>query len=155
MAIKRRKFFKRAFHLKLKKGTVYSISQVVFFALAALILVSFSRQGIILVKLNDFLTGLFGWATIFLTFVFLSFAFLISKVRFPLGAPNVLVGSLLFFVSVATLGRAGALGRTAWEGISALVTSFGAAIILLGIHLTYLKKGFINLMQLLIQKAKQ
>lgn len=132
MAIKKRKFFKRAFHLKLKKGTVYSISQVVFFALAGLVLVSFSRQGIILIKLNDFLTGLFGWATIFLTFIFLSFAFLISKMKFVLGAPNVLVGSLLFFVSIATLGKAGAIGREAWGGISALVTSFGAGIILVG-----------------------
>lgn len=130
--MRKRKFFKRAFHLKLKKGTVYSISQVVFFALAGLVLVSFSRQGLVLIKLNDFLTGLFGWATIFLTFIFLSFAFLISKMRFILGAPNVLVGALLFFVSIATLGRAGTIGKEAWDGISALVTSFGAGIILFG-----------------------
>lgn len=132
MALKRRKFFKRAFHLKLKKGTVYSIAQISFFALAGLVLISFSRQGLILVRLNDFLTSLFAWATIFLTFIFLSFAFLISKVKFPLGAPNVLVGSLLFFVSIATLGRAGVLGRASWDGISTLVTSFGAILILLG-----------------------
>src|SRR3990172_12001155 len=132
MAIKKRKFLKRAFHLKLKKGAVYSIAQISFFALAGLVLISFSRQGLALVRLNDFLTSLFGWATIFLTFIFLSFAFLVSKMKFVLGAPNVLVGSLLFFVSIATLGRAGIIGREAWEGISSLVTSFGAAIILLG-----------------------
>lgn len=132
MALKKRKFLKRAFNLKLKKGAVYSIAQVAFFALAGLVLVSFSRQGLILVRLNDFLTSLFGWAAIFLTFIFLSFAFLVSKTKFVLGAPNVLVGSLLFFVSVATLGRAGGIGEASWEGISALVTSVGAAIILLG-----------------------
>ena len=132
MALKKRKFLKRAFHLKLKKGTVYSIAQVTFFALAALVLISFTRQGLILSRLNDVLVRLFGFSAIFLTFLFLSFAFLISKMKFVLGAPNVLVGSLLFFVSVATLGRAGLVGRTAWEGISALVTGVGAGIILLG-----------------------
>lgn len=132
MLKKRKRFSKKGFHLKLKKETVFSIAQIFFFALAGLVIVSFSRQGIILVRLNDFLVTLFSWATVFLPFIFLSFAFLISKVKIPLGQPNVIIGSLLFFVSCAALGRAGVLGKDAWVGISTLVTDAGAVIVLTG-----------------------
>ena len=130
--MKRRRFTKRAFKLRLKRATVFSIAQVFFFALSFLILISFSRQGLILVKFNDFLTSSFSWATIFLPFIFLSFAFMLSKIKIPLSQPNVVVGSLLFFVSVAAIGQAGKVGAVAWEGVSSLVTPVGAFIVLLG-----------------------
>jgi S-DNA-T family DNA segregation ATPase FtsK/SpoIIIE len=134
--IKRRKRFnKRAFQLKLKRATVFSIAQIFFFALAGLVLISFSRQGLILIKLNDYLVSFFSWTTLFLPFIFLSVAFFISKFKTPLSQPNVIVGSLLFFISVLCLGRAGILGRNAWEGISALVTVPGAFLILFGTSL--------------------
>jgi hypothetical protein len=123
---------KRAFRLKLKKATVFSIAQITFFSLAGLVIISFARQGLILVKLNDFLLSYFSWATIFLPFIFLSFAFLVSKFKIPLAQPNVLVGSLLFFVSIVTITRAGILGKVAWDGIAGLITGVGAFIVLLG-----------------------
>ncbi len=128
----RKRFTKRGFRLKLKKETVFSISQIFFFALAGLVLISFSRQGAILLKFNSFLMTYFSWSAVFLPFLFLAFAFLISKVKFPLGQPNVVVGGLLFFVSVMALGRAGKIGIMSWEGVSALVTGIGAGIILIG-----------------------
>jgi len=130
--VKRKRFTKRGFRLKLKKETVFSISQIFFFALAGLVLISFSRQGVILVSFNSFLLTYFSWSAIFLPFLFLSFAFLMSKVKFPLGQPNVVVGGLLFFVSVMALFRAGKIGLVSWEAIAALVTGIGAGIILLG-----------------------
>jgi S-DNA-T family DNA segregation ATPase FtsK/SpoIIIE len=133
---KHRGLVKRAFNLKLKKATVFSITQIVFFALAGLVLVSFTRQGLILVKLNDFLVSLFSWTTIFLPFIFLSFAFLISKIKGPLSQPNVVVGGLLFFVSLMSLTRAGLLGRTAWDGVASLITGAGAFIVLIGTAIT-------------------
>ena len=123
---------KRVFNLRLKKATVFSITQIVFFAMAGLILISFARQGLILSKINDFLVNSFSWATIFLPFIFLSFAFMVSKLKIPLSQPNVVIGGLLFFVSIATLGRAGIIGRIAWEGVASLVTGVGAFIILFG-----------------------
>ena len=132
MSKRHRRSTKRAFNLRLKKGTVYSIVQVFFFALAGLILVSFSRQGLVLVRVNDLLIRAFSWTTFILPFLFLSFALLVSKIKNPLGQPNVVIGGLLFFVSILTLGRAGAIGRMAWGGASSLVTSIGAFIVLLG-----------------------
>jgi S-DNA-T family DNA segregation ATPase FtsK/SpoIIIE len=123
---------KRAFKLKLKPATIYSIVQITFFLLAGLIIVSFARQGIILVRVNDFLTNYLSWATIFLPFIFLTFGLLVSKYKTPLSQPNVVIGAMLFFVSITTLTRAGVLGKAAWDGVATLITSVGAVIVLLG-----------------------
>ena len=49
-----------------------------------------------------------------------------------MGQPNVVVGGILFFLSVMALGQAGIAGRTEWDAISALVTGIGAGIIFTG-----------------------
>jgi S-DNA-T family DNA segregation ATPase FtsK/SpoIIIE len=133
MAQKRKRFTKRAFRLKLKKESVFSISQIVFFAIAALILISFSRQGVALIKFNDLILKYFSWSAFFLPFVFLAFAFLLSKIKFVLGQPNVIVGILLFFISIMGLGRTGILGIGIWDSIATFVTGVGAAIIFIGV----------------------
>lgn len=131
----RKRFTKRGFRLKLKKETAFSISQVFFYILAGLVLVSFTRQGLILIKFNDILWTYFSWASFFLPFIFLSLAFLISKVKFVLGQPNVIVGGILFFISVMALGQAGIAGKTEWDAIAALVTGYGAGIVFIGTSL--------------------
>jgi len=122
---------KRAFRLNLKKGTVYSIAQILFFSLAVLSIVSFSRRGLILVSANDFLVDNFSWTAVFLPFLFISFALLVSKFKSPLGSPNTVVGGILFFVSLMSLARAGRLGTMIWESLSALITPAGSVILLL------------------------
>ena len=132
---RRKRFNKRAFRLRLKKGTIFSIAQIFFLVLAGLIALSFLRQGLILIKVNDFLITYFSWTVVFLPFIFLSFSFFVSKLRGPLSQPNVIVGILLFFISIASISQAGVLGRNAWEAIAALITNMGAFIILLGTSL--------------------
>lgn len=121
---------KRSFKLKLKKQQVHSIAQIFFFSLAGLVVVSFWRQGIILMRINDFFVDYFGWSAIFLPFVFLTSGFLVSKFKNPLAAPNVVVGSLLFFFAIAALTKAGVMGLTAWSGIASLITPIGAGLVL-------------------------
>jgi len=133
---KSRRTDKRAYKLKLKPQTMTSIAQVVFFALAALIIISFSRSGLILVRFNDLMMDIFGFATIFLPFIFISFGFLLSKFKIPLAQPNVIVGSILVFLSLAGLGKSGNLGLVFWDGVSTLVTPIGAMIIFFGIIVT-------------------
>src|SRR3989344_360121 len=129
---KRKRRSKKSFQLKLKRETMFSIAQISFFALAGLVIVSFARQGAVLIKLNEILLQYFGWATLFLPFTFISFGFLISKFKNPLGQPNVIIGSLIVFVSLSTLGKGGSMGALAWEGVSSLITSAGAFIVLFG-----------------------
>jgi len=129
---KKRTKSKKAFKLKLKQSTVFSIAQITFFSIAGLVIISFSRQGLILVKLNDLLLENFSWATVFIPFIFLSFGLLISKMRSPLSQPNVVIGVLLFFISIASLTRAGRLGKASWDGVATLITGAGAFIVLFG-----------------------
>lgn len=116
----------------IKKELIVSLLQIAVFALGGLILVSFSRQGSILVRVNDWLVGYFSWSTVFLPFIFFSLGFLLSKLTFPLGQPNVLIGMILFFVSVTTLTRSGSFGKSAWDGVSVLITPAGSFVVLLG-----------------------
>ena len=132
MLKRRQRLNKKGFRLKLKKETIFSIAQITFFALAGLIIISFARNGSALIRLNNIFVSYFGWAVVFLPFIFLSFGFLISKIKIPLGSPNVIIGILLFFVSILSLGRSGILGHSSWEGMAVLVTGVGAAIILTG-----------------------
>lgn len=115
----------------LKPEVILSIFQIGVFSAAGLILVSFARQGSVLVRLNDALVGYFGWSSVILPFVLICFGLLLSKLKTPLGQPNVLVGILLFFVSIATLTRAGSFGANSWDGVSALVTPAGAFVVLM------------------------
>ena len=130
---------KKAYKVRLKPSTVLSIVQIVFYSLAGLIIVSFSRRGLILVRLNDFLLLLFSWTTIFVPFIFVSLGLLVSKLRVPIAQPNVIVGALLFFISIMSLTKAGSLGLAAWDGIATLITGAGAAIVLFG---SYAKDRF-------------
>lgn len=133
MAEKRKKKNRKSYKLRLKKETTQSIAQIVFFALAGLIVVSFTRKGSILLELNNFLLGLFAWTTIFLPFLFVSFGFVLSKFKRPLGQPNVIIGFLLFFISVNAITRAGQIGSQNWDSVASLITVFGAFILFLGI----------------------
>lgn len=132
---KKRTKDKRAFKFKMKPATAYSIVQITFFSLAALIIISFARQGGALIYLNNFLLQYLSWATIFLPFIFVSFGLLVSKFKTPVGQPNVIIGFLLFFVSITTLFRAGKIGLTFWEGIATLITGVGAGIVLFGLSI--------------------
>src|SRR3989344_1356118 len=129
---KLKKIKKKGVGFSLKKEAILSIFQIGLFAVGGLILVSFSRQSSALVRLNDTLMAYFGWTTIFLPFIFISFGLLTSKLKNPLGQPNVSVGATLFFVSSAALFKAGNFGQGIWEGVAALVTGPGAYVVLLG-----------------------
>ena len=128
----KRRLDKRGFRLKLKKEAVFSIAQISFFALAGLVLISFSRSGAILMRFNDLLINYFSWSSIFLPFIFLSFALLVSKAKMIIGQPNVVVGSLLLFLSIMSLGKAGIVGHEFWGALSTLITGVGAGLVLLG-----------------------
>src|SRR3989344_4510537 len=125
----------RGLSIGLKRETVISVFQVGLFAVAGLILVSFARQGSMLVRINDALVSYFGWTTIFLPFILISLGFLSSSLKIALGQPNVTIGVLLFFLSIATLTRSGNFGKSAWEGVAILITTPGAFVLLLGTSL--------------------
>lgn len=121
----------------LKKETVFSIFQIGAFALAGLVLVSFSRQGSLLVQLNDALVAQLGIAgSIFVPFLLISFGFLISKLKIAIGHPNVFIGALLFSFSFMSITQSGSIGRASWQAMVGLVTGAGAFLILFATSVT-------------------
>ncbi len=130
--LRRGPIWRRAFNLKLKKHTLFSIGQVLFFGLALLIILSFSRQGFVFLKLNQHLLAYFSWTSLFIPFLLIVSGLMLSRFHTPLNQPNVLVGGLLLAICSASLTRAGILGKEAWLAVSVLVTAPGAAIIFLG-----------------------
>lgn len=127
-----RRFLRRSFRLHLKKATIFSIGSVLFLVLAGLVVLSFSRQSVLLIKFNLFLLTTFGWITIFLPFIFLVAGLMLTKLKTPVNEPHILVGASLFLLSVSGLTRAGVLGREIWLSTASLITSLGALLILLG-----------------------
>lgn len=130
---KKRQKSKKAFKMKLKPATMYSIVQISFYLLAALVVVSFSRRGLILQGVNTVLVSNFGWTSLLLPFIFVSLGFVVSKYKTPLGQPNVVVGAILFFLSALAMTGSGNLGTASWEGISSLITAPGAVILLMAL----------------------
>jgi S-DNA-T family DNA segregation ATPase FtsK/SpoIIIE len=129
---KYKRFLKRSFRLKVKKQTVYSIGSLIFFGLAFFVILSFSKQGVLLIHLNDFLTQVFGWGVFLLPFLFLVAGLMLTKFKTPLNEPNVLVGGILLFLSIISFTHAGRLGQEIWKQVAELITSLGAFLIFSG-----------------------
>jgi len=123
---------KEPFKLRLKKTTVYSISSTVLFVIGGLVLLSFAKKGSLLLIVHSTLVKFFGWSTVFLPFLFISAGLMLTRLKWRITKPNLLVGGCLIFVSALGLSRAGIAGLQVWQGLKVLITAFGAAIMLLG-----------------------
>lgn len=129
----RKKGRRRApFKLKLKKDTIYSIASVLLISIGALIIISFSRQGVILSQVNQFLTQLFGWTTLLIPFLFVSGGLMLTQLKWKVARPNVFLGATLFFISAMAVTSAGRAGQEIWLNISTLISKPGAGVVLVG-----------------------
>jgi len=127
-----RRYLRRSFRMKLKRSTLFSVGSILFLSLGGLIMVSFIRQGSLLIELNNLIIKFFGWTGILLPFVLIVAGLLLTKLKTPVNEPNVLVGSILLLLSLMGLLRQGSLGKQIWEGTASLITGLGALIIILG-----------------------
>ena len=123
---------KKAFKLKLKKQTLYTISSVLLFSLAAIIVFSFSRQGIFLEKLFSLLSYYFGWGVIFLPFLLVTSGLMLARLQLKITRPNVFVGAVILSIALIGLARTGIIGDQIWYRLSVLISGFGALFVLLG-----------------------
>src|SRR5688572_25360128 len=101
---------KKPFKLKLRKEIVYSTVSVLFMLLAAIIMVSFTRQGALLSQVYAVVYRGFGWTMLMLPFLLLSVALMMTTLKWAIASPNLLLGGTLLFVSTMGLTRAGELG---------------------------------------------
>lgn len=123
---------KKLFKLKLKEETVYTFSSIGFFALAGLIIISFSRQGKFLSKLWLFLTSYFGWGILFFPFLLILAGLMLVRLKWRITRPNVLLGGVILLISLISLTKAGLVGLEIWQNLVVFLTKPGAALVLLG-----------------------
>jgi S-DNA-T family DNA segregation ATPase FtsK/SpoIIIE len=128
---RRKGWLKRRFKLKLKKDAIYSIAYIFLFCLAFLVILSFTRQGLVLYKLNIALLDFFGWGVVFLVFFLLLSGLMLTKFEVPWNQASVLAGGGLMAVSLMSLTKAGLIGEGIFEQIAYLITPIGTALVLI------------------------
>lgn len=127
---RRKGWFGRRFRLHLKKEALFSISYIFLFLLAFLIILSFTREGVYLFKLNNFLFEWLGWGTVFLVFFLFLSGLMLTRIRVPWNEAGVLVGGSLFSVSVMGLAKSGLAGNEIFNMLAYLITPVGTYIVL-------------------------
>lgn len=127
---RRKGWLKRRFKLRLKKDALFSITYIMLFCLAFLIVLSFTRQGVVLYQLNAFLLMIFGWGTIFLVFFLLLSGLMLTRLNVPWNHASVLTGGALMAISLVGLTKSGLVGRIIFNQIAYFITPVGAAVIL-------------------------
>lgn len=116
------------FKIKLRAETVYSLGSLVFFAVACLLMISFSGQGESLQAINDAMRENFGWSSMLLPFLCISAGMVLTGAKFSFAKPQVLLGSFLFFVSIMTLGKSGTVGQALFYNFSDLIQPLGVNV---------------------------
>ncbi len=127
--MKRRGRRKKPFKLKLKKEVAYSVVSLVFATVAVVILLSFTRQGPVLAHTYTVLSRAFGWTAVFLPFLLLAIAFMMTQMKWALASPNILLGGALLFAGMLGLTGAGELGSQMAASVGAILTKVGAGIV--------------------------
>ncbi len=120
---------KSPFKLKLRLETIYSLGSLVFFAVAGLIVVSFSGQGESLQAVNNVLRNMFGASSLLLPFVFISAGMVLTGAKWSFAKPQVLLGSFLFFLSFLTLFTTGEAGQALFSNFADLIHPVGTRFV--------------------------
>ena len=127
---RRKGWLKRRFRLRLKKDALFSIIYIFLFCLAFLIILSFTRQGVILYQLNLLLLRIFGWGVIFLVFFLLLSGLMLTKFNVPWNHASVLLGGTLMASSLMVLTKAGLVGKIIFDQLAYLITPLGVYLVL-------------------------
>ena len=122
-AKKRGSYKRRSGPLKLKKGTVYTLSALglVFIAIASV--ASYTRSGSALIELNDTLTNLFGFFSFLIPIVCVLVALFILQMKNALSRPNISIGFIVFTVSILGLFQSGMVGHDLFFYLSSVIGS--------------------------------
>lgn len=122
---------KKAWGFPLKKNTLLSVLAIIFFGLALLAAVSFSRRVPALVVVNQKIVDFFGWSAFFFPFVLLSFGLVLSGLKTYWAKVNVLAGAIVFFVSLLGLFRTGMVGYFLRGKLTGYIGQIGSILVYL------------------------
>lgn len=120
---------KKPFKIKLKKEILYSTVSIIFIVLALIVLLSFTQQGEFLSTGYLVLNRAFGWTALFIPFILVTIALMMTTLKWAITSPTLLLGGLLIFSGLMGLTQAGELGAVAYASLAVLFTGFGAGFI--------------------------
>lgn len=126
MAKRRRK--RKPVKLKIRTETLQSVVAILLSAIGLLIIVSFSGQGELLIKINNFLSIKFGASLLLLPFVFLSAGLVLFQTKWAWSKPHVLLGTLMMLIGSMGLFKTGQIGTQFFTNIGQLVSGSGSYI---------------------------
>ncbi len=118
--------------LIIKKETIYSLASLVLIVLGILVMVSFSRQGMILSFINEYLVTSFGLAMLFLPFIFISSGLVLFQTDLAWTRPHVLLGTVLMMIGFMGVTKSGDVGLNTFTSLSLLVSPYGANAVFVG-----------------------
>jgi len=118
--------------MHLSTDTLYSVAALGLFLAGGVLMLSFSRQTAPLQLVYSQLVRYAGWTALLIPFVFFSGGLMMTRLRWRIARPNVLVGGVVVLASLAGLTKSGELGRQLWESVAILITGPGAGLVLAG-----------------------
>lgn len=133
MAKRRRRRKGKDLKLVIPPDTLNSVAAVFLMVLGVLVMVSFSGQGQLLQKVNEFLRLKLGVAMLLIPFVLIAAGLAMMRAKWTWSKPHVLLGTLLLLLSVLGLARSGELGASLAQNFGALITPVGTIIFFLAI----------------------
>lgn len=141
---KRKPYKKRSKGLKLKKGTIYTLSAIslVFLALASAL--SYTKNGEPLAILNNYLINFFGFFSFLIPITLILVALFILQMKNSLSKPNISIGFIVFTLSVLGLFQSGMVGHDLFYYLNSVIGSILTMVVFsLGIFV-----GFVVCMNL-------
>ncbi len=148
--------------LKIEADTGHSIVAVFFMLLALLIIVSFTGQGVVLQRINGFLSDKLGLAMLFLPLVSFSCGLVMLRAKWRWAKPNVLLGLLVMMAAFSVAFRTGEIGAQTFVNLERLLSPIGTYIttgglIIVGLLIT-LQSSLVDLIdncQKIIEQIKE
>ncbi|MBU0579341.1 DNA translocase FtsK [Patescibacteria group bacterium] len=119
--------------LKIKKETTHSIAGTALIVLGLLVTVSFSGQGQLLAKVNQFLIRELGFSMLFLPFVFISAGLVMFQTKWKWSKPHVLLGVILLMLGSMGALKAGDIGEKTFVNFAQLLSTTGAYVVFFGV----------------------
>jgi len=116
------------FKIRLRMETINSLGSLIMFAVACLLMISFSGQGKSLQAINEVVLENFGAAGLLLPFLFISAGMVLTAAKWSFAKPQVLLGSFFLFLSVVTLGQTGSVGKSMFINFSEYIQPLGVRI---------------------------
>lgn len=109
--VKRRRYRRKLFKLKLKKDTIYTLSSLILIFGGIFFLFSYSKSGVLPIRISEYLDYYFGFLSFLMPINLILLGLLLSRMRSKITKPNVSLGFLLFSFSLISLFKSGQTGE--------------------------------------------